>query len=119
MKKIWERIKDAWYGASPILILVGLPTAICIVIGLINIWDDIPKILNNISAVGNGSLFFGLVLFIFSFIGAINTFIAFLLWFKKFTELLERKAKSEFWFWLYFIIVAFGWYALFKLIKIL
>ena len=121
MKKLWQRIKDAWYRALPILILLGIPTAICIVIGLINIWDDIPKILNNISTVGNGSLFFGFVLFVFSFIGAINAFIAFMLWFKRFTEWLERldkKEKPRFLLWIIIIVVTFSWYALFKLIKI-
>ena len=118
MKKIWERIKDAWFGALPLLILVGIPTAICIVFVLISIWDDIPEIIDNISTVGNGSLIYGIILIIFGLIGAINAFAAFMLWFKKFTELLDRKAKSYFWFCFYLIVVVFGWYALFKLIEI-
>ena len=122
MKKIWERIKDVWYSALPILILVGIPTAICIVIGLINIWDDIPKIMNNISTLGNGSLIYGLILIIFGLIGLINAFAAFMLWFKRFTEWLERldkKGKPRLLLWIIVIVVTFGWYALFKLIKLL
>ena len=73
----------------------------------------------SISELGNGSWLLGILLIAFGLIGLVNAFAAFMMWFKKFTELLERKAKSRFWFCFYLIIVTFGWYALFKLIKIL
>ena len=62
---------------------------------------------------------FDIVLFIFALIGLINAYAAFMLWFKKFTEFLERKAKSIFGFWFIIIVVTFGWAALFKIIKML
>ena len=69
--------------------------------------------------LGNGSWIKGILLIVFSIIGLINAFAAFMFWFKAFTEWLERKAKSYWGFWLTIIIVTFGWYALFELIKIL
>lgn len=73
----------------------------------------------SISELGNGSWLLGILLIVFGLIGLINAAAAFMLWFKKFTELLERKAKSRFSFWLPLILVTFGWYALFILIKLL
>lgn len=71
----------------------------------------------NIVELGNGSLALGILLIIFGLVGLINAFAAFMLWFKAFSELLEKKAKSRFWFSLYLILAAFGWYALFLIIK--
>ena len=119
MKKIVERIKGAWYGALPILLLFGIPTVIGIVIWVISNWNDLPRIANHISTVGKGSLLYGVIIILFALVGLINAFAAFMLWFKKFTEWLERKAQSLFWFWFAIIVVTFGWYALFKLIKLL
>lgn len=73
----------------------------------------------SIAELGNGSWIMGIILILFGLIGLINAFAALMLWFKKFTNLLNQKAKSKFWFWLYIIIVTFSWYALFKLITIL
>ena len=119
MKKLWERLKDAWYGLLPLLILFGIPLVLGAVIGLVCIWDDIPKILSGITDIGNGSLFYGVVLVLFSLIGLINAFAAFMLWAKAFFDLLERKAMSTFGFWFPIIVVALGWYAMFELVKIL
>ena len=60
-----------------------------------------------------------ILLIVFGLIGLINAFAAFILWFKKFTELLEKKTKSNFWFWLAIIVVTFGWAALFKIIQMI
>lgn len=120
MKKIGERSKDIWYRALPILLLVGIPTAIGIVIWIISNWNDLPAIANHISTAGNGSLLYGVIIFLFAFIGLINAFAAFILWFKKFTEWLERldrKGKSRFLLWMIIIVVSLGWYALFDLIN--
>ena len=120
MKKLWQRIKDAWYGALPILLLVGIPIAIAFVIWVISNWNDLPRIVNHISAVGNGSLLYGVILLLFALIGLINAFAAFMLWFKKFTEWLERldrKGKPGLLLWVIIIVVTFGWYALFELIN--
>ena len=73
----------------------------------------------SISELGNGSWIMGIIFIVFALIGLINAFAAFMIWAKYFLELLNRKAKSYFWFWLPIIVVTFGWYALFKLIQIL
>ena len=73
----------------------------------------------SVAELGNGSLIMGVIFILFGVIGLINAYAAFMLWFKKFTELLEKKAKSEFWFWFAIIIVTFGWFALFKIIKMI
>lgn len=73
----------------------------------------------SIADLGNGSWILGIVLLIFSLIGLVNAFAAFMMWFKAFTEWLNKKAKSRFWFWCIIIVVTFGWYALFELIKLL
>ena len=72
-----------------------------------------------ISELGGGSWVLGILLIVFGLIGLINAFAAFMLWIKAFLELLNRKAKSYFWFWFSIIIVTFGWYALFKFIAML
>lgn len=121
MKKLWQRTKDTWYGALPILLMVGIPTAIGIVIWVISNWNDLPRIAKLISTVGNGSLLYGVILLLFALIGLSNAFAAFMLWFKKFTEWLERldrKGKPRFLLWVIIIVVTFGWYALFELIKL-
>lgn len=74
----------------------------------------------SISDLGNGSWILGTILFVFGLIGLVNAFAAFMMWFKKFTEWLEtldRKGKPHFLLWIIIIVVTFGWYALFKLIK--
>ena len=120
MKKIWERIKDAWCGALPIILLFGIPAVIGIVIWVTSNWNDLPRIANHISIVGKGSLLHGIIIFLFALIGLINAFAAFMLWFKKFTEWLgklDRKGKPRFFLWIIIIVVTFGWYALFELIN--
>ena len=69
--------------------------------------------------LGNGSWVLGILFIVFGLIGLINAFAAFMMWVKAFFEWLDRKAKSYFWFWFIIIIVTFGWYALFELIKLL
>lgn len=71
----------------------------------------------SISGLISGSWIMGILVIVFALIGLINAFAAFMLWFKKFTEWLERNAKSPFWFWFTIIVVTFGWYALFELIN--
>ena len=122
MKKWFERLKELWYGILPLLILLGIPIAVSIVIWIVCNWNDIPDILSNIAGIGNGSLAWGILVIVFGIIGLINAFAAFLMWFKKFSEWLEkldRKEKPRFLLWIIIIVVTFGWYALFKLIKLL
>lgn len=69
--------------------------------------------------IGNGSWLMGILLIVFGLIGLLNAFAAFMMWAKAFFELLERKAKSIFWFWFAIIVVTFGWAALFKIIKMI
>lgn len=71
----------------------------------------------NIAELGGGSWVLGILLIVFALIGLVNAFIAFMMWAKAFLELLNRKAKSYFWFWFAVIVVTFGWYALFELIS--
>ena len=73
----------------------------------------------SIAEFGNGSLAMGILLILFALIGLINAFAAFMMWFKAFTEWLDKKATSYFWFCFAIVIVTFGWYALFKIIKML
>lgn len=73
----------------------------------------------SIAELGNGSWIMGILLIVFGLIGLINAFAAFMMWFRAFAEWLDRKAKSRFWFCFAIIVVTFGWYALFKLIKLL
>ena len=119
MKQWLERLKEALYGALPFLLLFGIPIAIAIVIMAISIWDDIPKILNGISDIGNGSLIWGAILLLFGLIGLINAVIAFMLWFKAVIEFLNKKSKSYFWFSFTITILILGWTALFTIIKII
>lgn len=69
--------------------------------------------------LGGGSWIVGILLIVFGLIGLINAFAAFVMWFRAFTEWLDRKVKSRFWFCFTIIAATFGWYALFKLIKLL
>ena len=122
MKKIWERINDAWYRALPILLLVGIPTTVGIVVWVISNWNDLPRIAIHISTVGNGSLLYGVIIVLFALIGLINAVAAFMMWFKKISKWLERLDKKgipHYLFWIIIIVVTFSWYALFKLITIL
>ena len=73
----------------------------------------------SISDLGNGSWILGTLLLIFAIIGFINAFAAFMMWLRAFTEWLNRKAKSRFWFCFAIVIATFGWYALFKFIMLL
>ena len=73
----------------------------------------------SIAELGNGSWVMGILFIVFGLIGLINGFAAFMMWAKYFLELLNRKAKSHFWFCFAIVVVTFGWYALFKLIKLL
>ena len=73
----------------------------------------------SIADLGNGSWFLGILLLAFGIIGIINAFIAFMMWFRSFTEWMEKKIKSPVVFWFLIVVVTFGWYALFKLIKVL
>lgn len=73
----------------------------------------------SIAELGNGSWAMGILFIVFGLIGLINAFAAFMMWFRAFTEWLNKKAKSYFWFWSAIIVVTFGWYALFELIKLL
>ena len=116
MKKFWERLKDIWYGMLPILLIVGIPIVIAITVWLIINWNDIPRILGIIADIGNGSLLYGIILILFAIIGLVNAFAAFMMWFKKFSEMLDTKNKPGFLTWIIIIVVTFGWYALFKLI---
>ena len=69
-----------------------------------------------LTELGNGSWILGILMVVFSFIGLINVFAAFMMWLKEFLNILNQKAKSYFWFWFTIIVVTFGWYALFELI---
>lgn len=73
----------------------------------------------SIADLGNGSWILGIILLLFALIGLVNAVAAFMLWFKAFTEWLTRKPESPFLFWCIIIVVTFGWYALFELIKLL
>ena len=75
----------------------------------------------SISELIKGSWIMGILVIVFGLIGLFNAFSALILWFKKFTEWLERmdrKGKSKFLLWIIVIVISLGWYALFDLIKL-
>ena len=109
-------MKKLWYRTLPLLILFGIPTTIGIVIWVISNWNDIPKIIYNISTFGKGSLLYGIALIIFGFIGALNTLIAFYLWVNSLVKAVEKTAHPRFWFWFIFIATSFGLYALIEIL---
>ena len=74
-------------------------------------------VLLSISELGNGSFICGVIFLLFALIGLVNAFAAFMMWLNAFLKLLNKKAKSLFVFWSVIIIVTFGWYALFEVIK--
>lgn len=65
LKKIFHKLADAWYGVLPIIILVGIPIAICVAIG----WKHIPKIIGVLTKLGGGSWLLGIPLVVFSATG--------------------------------------------------
>lgn len=71
----------------------------------------------SIAELGNGSLIIGILLIVFGLIGLINAFTAFMMWLNAFLQLLNKKAKTRFVFWFVIIVVTFGWYALFEILK--
>lgn len=74
----------------------------------------------SIAELGNGSWILGTLLLVFAFIGLINAYAAFMMWLKKFfewLEMLDKKGKPRFLLWIIIIVVIFGWYVLFKVIK--
>lgn len=122
MKKLWEKIKEVWYGALPILLLVGGPLAIAVAAFLIGYWNDIPKILSHITDIGNGSLLYGAFLILFGLVGLVNVVIAYWMWFNALTKWLDRlqkNGKPQFLLWIIVIIIVCGWVALSELIKLL
>ena len=117
MAKLWQRIREAWYGALPILLLVGIPTVIGIVIGVISIWDDMPKIVRFITNIGDGYLVVGIMLLVLGFIGLIIAFTAFMMWLKAFLNWLDKHATNRFEFYFPIFVVTFALYAFFVIIK--
>lgn len=94
-KKIFNKIMDTWYGILPFLVLLGIPTILCIIIG----WDKIVGLYNALIKVGNGSIIFGIAIFVFKLIGAINILVGFILTLEAISKKLSRK-----WFYIYIIV---------------
>ena len=95
LNKIFNKIMDTWYGILPFLILFGIPTVLCIIIG----WDKIVGLYNALIKVGNGSIFCGIVIFVLKLIGAINLLVGFILTLEAISKKLSQK-------WIYIYIIA-------------
>ena len=68
LKKLFHKLLDVWYGMLPILLLLGVPLAICVALG----WKSIPGIIGALARLGGGSWFIGALLVLFGAIGFIN-----------------------------------------------
>lgn len=117
MKKLWGRIKEAWFGALPFVILLGIPTVIALGVGLISIWDDIPTILNNLNGISKGPLIYDIILCVFAVIGAFNCIIGFYLTIDKLVKKIDNEGLSPCWFYIYIIVGSLGIYALISILK--
>lgn len=101
MKEFIKKLKDIFYGALPILIMIGIPTAIALAIFVTFNWDSL-KVLSFIDIIG----------IIFGTIGAFNIGVGLLFTVKK---MIEKRFKA-FWIVIYVILTAAGVFALSKII---
>lgn len=97
MKKFLEKFKERFYGALPVLILLGIPTAISLILFVIMYWDNIKDL-----------SFMNIVTALFAAIGAFNIGIGILLTVSK---IIDKKLKT-YWIYVYLILTAIGIVAL-------
>lgn len=107
MKKLFDRLKEAWYGILPWILLVGVPSLFCIVLAIVFNWKDIIQLLNRFDEIF-GSRFLGIILSLGSTIASLNIAIGFLLTLEKITKNFSSK-----WVYTYIIITALGFLSLY------
>ena len=103
LKKIFRKLSNTWYGILPILILVGIPIAICVAIR----WKHIPKTMGVLSDLGGGSWLFGILLLFFSIIGLVSIVYAVI----HAVEVIAKKLGNKWAIW-YIIATSLGMVAL-------
>lgn len=104
IKKISNRLKEGWYGALPYLVLLGIPTILCIIIG----WKKIIAAVTGITDLGNGSFLLGMLLFLSILLVIFNLSVAFLIAIKNISEKTSKK-----WIYTYIITTVLGVIVLF------
>ena len=72
---------------------------------------------DRLAYLGSGSVVIGFVILVFSLIGLVQAFAAFMMWGKYFFDNLEKKADSTWKFLLPIIVSTFGWAALLKVLS--
>ena len=117
MKKIGEKLKEAWYGALPILLLVGVPLTIAVAAFLIGYWNDIPKILSHIADMGNGSLLYGAFLILFGVVGLTNIAVSVWITAHKIDDYLTRNQKKSTPLIIFLVVTVLGVYAAAELLR--
>lgn len=110
-KKFFHKLSDIWWGILPILIFVGIPIALCVIIG----WEEIPKVISALAEMGGGSWFLGVLLALFAGIGALNICVGITFTIEKIGEKLGKKASL--WMSLYLVTTLLGLVALSLLVK--
>lgn len=103
IKRILHKLSDIWYGALPILLLVGVPISLCIIIG----WKKILKLLAVLVEIGGGSWLIGAILILFSAFGLLSICYAVV----NAIEIIGKKLGSK-WAILYIIVTSLGIVAL-------
>lgn len=111
LKKFFHKLLDIWYGILPILLLVGIPIALCVIIG----WSKIPKVIASLTKIGDGSWFWGIILTLFAGIGALNLVIGICFTIEKIDEKLGEKASL--WMPVFLTATLLGVAALFIILK--
>lgn len=106
MKKLWEQLKELWYGMLPWILLIGVPIILCIIIA----WKDILKLLTGLDEL-YGSWLWGVILCLGAIIAVFNIGVGLILTLEKISEKLNSK-----WFYAYIIVMAFGIFALTKVL---
>lgn len=103
LKKIYNKVADAFCGILPIIILIGIPISICIAIR----WKHIPQTIGVLTELGGGSWLLGILFIIFSAAGLLCIGYAVI----NAIEVIWKKSGSK-WAILYIIVVSLGIIAL-------
>ncbi|MBR5594035.1 MAG: hypothetical protein IKW46_08185 [Bacteroidaceae bacterium] len=106
MKKLFERLKELYYGMLPWLLLIGVPIILCILIGIVFAGEEILQALTQLDKT-YGSWLWGIILYLFGGVALFNLFIGFILTIEKISKKLSEK-----WIYIFIIVTAFGIFAL-------
>lgn len=107
MKKLFDRLKEAWYGMLPWILLIGVPSMFGIVLAIVFNWENIIQLLNRFDEIF-GSKILGIILSLGSTIASLNIAIGFFLTLEKITKKFSSK-----WVYTYIIITALAFLSLY------